>query len=218
MFRKILIANRGEIATASAWGSRRPATAFRPFSAPTRAAFPFSSFGWAVPETFPSANRPRISTSRASGARARCGVSTRPFRAPEIFLRQVAQMPDGRSYLWIARMVRHGRGGFDAPEKGFAVALGCGLAHADRVVYARELDLKDPEVATRIGPGCKVCERPACPQRAFPMVGRPLDVSSSEARFAPYSSGTATMQAQGLRQRLRRARRNQPITRPSALR
>ncbi|WP_262983122.1 DUF2083 domain-containing protein [Paracoccus mutanolyticus] len=53
------------------------------------------------------------------------------------------------------------------------MALGCDLAHADRLIYARGLDLKNPDLAVRIGPGCKVCERTACPQRAFPMVGRP---------------------------------------------
>lgn len=109
------------------------------------------------------------------------------FSRPGEITRQIAQMPDGRSYLWIARMVRHGQGGYGAPVKTFAVALGCDLAHADRLVYARGLDLKNPDQAARIGPGCKVCERPACPQRAFPMVGRPLAVTSGEARFAPYS-------------------------------
>jgi predicted transcriptional regulator len=37
--------------------------------------------------------------------------------------------------------------------------------------------------------GCKVCERTRCPQRAFPFVGRPLDVSENESRFAPYRAG-----------------------------
>ncbi len=111
------------------------------------------------------------------------------FSRPGEILRQIAQTPDGRSYLWIARMVRRGRGGFGAPEKSFAVALGCDLAHAERLVYARGLDLTNPELAARIGPGCKLCERPTCPQRAFPEVGRPLAVTEGEARFAPYSSG-----------------------------
>ncbi|MBK4215376.1 DUF2083 domain-containing protein [Paracoccus caeni] len=110
------------------------------------------------------------------------------FARPGEILRQIAQMPDGSSYLWIARMVTHGRGGFGAPVKTFAVALGCDLAHATRLVYARGLDLRNPGLATRIGPGCKLCERRACPQRAFPMVGRPLAVSVAEAQFAPYSS------------------------------
>lgn len=110
------------------------------------------------------------------------------FTRPGDVLTQVAQMPDGRSYLWVARMVRHGRGGYGAPVKTFAVALGCDLTHADRLVYARGLDLKNPDIATPIGAGCKVCERPACPQRAFPMIGRALTTDPARARFAPYST------------------------------
>jgi len=109
------------------------------------------------------------------------------FSRPGEVLRQVAQMPDGRSYLWIARQLRQGGGGFGAPEKRFAVALGCDLAHAERLVYARGLNLKAPDLATRIGPGCKLCDRPDCPQRAFPMLGKPLALRPEEARFAPYS-------------------------------
>lgn len=115
------------------------------------------------------------------------------FARPGAILRQVAQMPDGRSYLWIAHMVQSGRGGFGAPVKTFSVALGCDLVHAGRLVYARGLDLHDPETATRIGPGCKVCERRACPQRAFPMAGRPLATNPDEAHFAPYSGEDAGM-------------------------
>lgn len=110
------------------------------------------------------------------------------FTRPGQILRQIAQMPDGGSYLWIARTVNHGRGGFGAPVKSFAVALGCDLAHASRLVYARGLDLRHPSETVQIGPGCKLCERRACPQRAFPMVGRPLAVSAEQSRFAPYSS------------------------------
>lgn len=109
------------------------------------------------------------------------------FARPGEFIRQVAQMPDGRNYLWIARQVQSGQGGFGAPIKTFAVALGCDLTHAERLVYAKGLDMKNPELATKIGPGCKVCERANCPQRAFPMVGRPMNTSTTEARFAPYS-------------------------------
>ncbi|HEY0213096.1 MAG TPA: short-chain fatty acyl-CoA regulator family protein [Paenirhodobacter sp.] len=111
------------------------------------------------------------------------------FARPAEILRQVTQMPDGRSYLWIARMVRQTQGGFGTAAKTFAIALGCDLAHAEKLVYARGLDLRNPDMATKIGPGCKVCERSGCPQRALPMVGRPLAVVDAEARFAPYSSG-----------------------------
>lgn len=109
------------------------------------------------------------------------------FARPDEILRQVAQMPDGRSYLWIARQVQSGQGGFGTPVKTFAVALGCDLAHAERLVYARGIDLRNPDTAAKIGPGCKVCERTSCPQRAFPMAGRALTARPEEARFAPYS-------------------------------
>ncbi|MEC7761685.1 MAG: short-chain fatty acyl-CoA regulator family protein [Pseudomonadota bacterium] len=111
------------------------------------------------------------------------------FARPGEVLTQVAQMPDGRSYLWVARTVSHSAGGYGAPIKHFAVALGCDLAHAERLVYARGLDLKNPQIATQIGAGCKICDRPACPQRAFPMAGRPLRPDPNSSRFTPYSAG-----------------------------
>lgn len=95
------------------------------------------------------------------------------FSNPGRVLRQVARMPDGSTYLWIARQVSAGPAGFNAPGKSFAVALGCDIAQAHRLVYAKGLDLLDPSVATPIGTGCKVCERVDCPQRAFPSVLRP---------------------------------------------
>ena len=108
------------------------------------------------------------------------------FSQPGKILPQIARMPDGRSYLWIARTVSNGQGGYGAPSKTFSVALGCDIRHAHRLVYARALNLDDPDIATPIGMGCKICERTTCPQRAFPFVGRPLDVRENESRFVPY--------------------------------
>ena len=112
------------------------------------------------------------------------------FAKPGEIQRQLARMPDGRTYLWIARTVTHSEGGFGAPSKTFSIGLGCDVRHAGRLVYAKGLDLKDPDVATPIGMGCKVCERAACPQRAFPFTGRPLDVNENDSRFAPYAVAT----------------------------
>ena len=60
------------------------------------------------------------------------------------------------------------------------------VRHAQRLVYAQGLDLQDPEAATPIGMGCKVCERSACPQRAFPFTGKALRVDADESSFVPY--------------------------------
>ncbi|MBJ7535537.1 DUF2083 domain-containing protein [Rhodomicrobium vannielii ATCC 17100] len=113
------------------------------------------------------------------------------FAQPGRTLTQVAQMTDGRTYLWIARAVRHSVGGYGEPDKTFAIGLGCDIRHAPRLVYSKGLDLDDPAAATPIGAGCKVCERPACPQRAFPMIGRPLVVNENRSTFLPYAAKPA---------------------------
>jgi hypothetical protein len=110
------------------------------------------------------------------------------FATPGRISRQLAQMPDGRAYLWIARTVTRHAGGFHNPGKTFAIGLGCDIRHAPRLVYADDLDLDSPAALTPIGPGCKLCDRPACPQRAFPAIGKPIDTDTKHARFAPYST------------------------------
>jgi predicted transcriptional regulator/DNA-binding XRE family transcriptional regulator len=113
------------------------------------------------------------------------------FAQPDRILTQLAQMPDGRTYLWIARCISRRRGGFGAPARTFAVALGCDAQYAHRLVYATGLDLKDPAAATPIGAGCKVCDRENCTQRAFPAVGRGLQVDENVRYVAPYVSSKA---------------------------
>ena len=108
------------------------------------------------------------------------------FEQPGRILTQLAQMPDGQTYLWIARTISRGHGGYGAPSKTFAIGLGCDVRHAGELVYSQGLDLQDPRAPTPIGAGCKVCERVACPQRAFPPIGRQLVVDENESRFAPY--------------------------------
>ncbi len=108
------------------------------------------------------------------------------FAHPGRILTQLAQMPDGRTYLWIARTVQRGHGEYGAPDKSFSIGLGCDLRHASRLIYSKGLDLTDAASATPIGAGCRVCERPSCPQRAFPPIGRSLTIDENRSRFAPY--------------------------------
>ncbi|MFT4056699.1 MAG: short-chain fatty acyl-CoA regulator family protein [Novosphingobium sp.] len=108
------------------------------------------------------------------------------FAQPGRVLTQVAQMPDGRTYLWVARTVGSANAGYGEPGKTFAVGLGCDIRHASRLVYSRGLDLTDPAMATPIGAGCKVCERSACLQRAFPPIGRAVVVDENRSAATPY--------------------------------
>jgi XRE family transcriptional regulator, fatty acid utilization regulator len=109
------------------------------------------------------------------------------FTQPGRILRQLAQMPDGRTYLWIARAVTRPSGGFGTPDTSHSIGLGCDLRHASRLVYAQGLDLGNPAAATPIGMGCKVCERRDCLQRAFPPVGHALVISEHESAVEPYT-------------------------------
>jgi predicted transcriptional regulator/transcriptional regulator with XRE-family HTH domain len=115
------------------------------------------------------------------------------FSHPDRVITQLSRMPDGRTYLWVARTVTHQRGGYGTQRREFAVALGCDVRHADRLVYAKGLDLKDPEAATPIGAGCKVCDREHCAQRAFPALGRQLDIDENVRKFGPYSAARETV-------------------------
>lgn len=108
------------------------------------------------------------------------------FSSPGKIMRQVAQMPDGRLHLWVSRTVTTRPMRFGQPRKTFAIGLGCEARHAHRTVYAQGLDVNDEVAATKIGSGCRMCERPACPQRAFPPINRALHVDAHVSSLSPY--------------------------------
>ncbi|MBV9352745.1 MAG: acetate metabolism transcriptional regulator RamB [Mycobacterium sp.] len=107
------------------------------------------------------------------------------FANPGKILVQIAQMPDGRNYMWVARTVERRASRYGQPGKTFAIGLGCELRHAHRLVYSEGLDLSGDN-ATPIGAGCRVCERDNCPQRAFPALGRALDLDEHRSTVSPY--------------------------------
>ncbi|MFD8062852.1 short-chain fatty acyl-CoA regulator family protein [Streptomyces cyaneofuscatus] len=108
------------------------------------------------------------------------------FSAPGRILTQVAEMPDGKRYFWVARTVTRGGFGHRAPRADFAVALGCELRHAHRLVYAEGLALDAPRSVTPIGLGCRICERRDCAQRARPPAGGRLAVDPDRRTHVPY--------------------------------
>ncbi|MET9146811.1 short-chain fatty acyl-CoA regulator family protein [Streptomyces sp. NPDC004042] len=108
------------------------------------------------------------------------------FSAPGRILTQVAEMPDGKRYFWVARTITRGGSGHHAPRAEFAVALGCELRHAHRLVYAEGIALDDPRAATPIGLGCRICERRDCAQRARPPAGGRLAIDPDRRTYVPY--------------------------------
>ncbi|MFZ2510725.1 MAG: short-chain fatty acyl-CoA regulator family protein, partial [Gordonia sp. (in: high G+C Gram-positive bacteria)] len=108
------------------------------------------------------------------------------FSTPGRIHTQVAEMPDGREYFWLARTTDRVQQGHLATPSDFAVGLGCDLAHADELIYATGIDVREARTVVPIGAGCKVCARPACPQRAFPLLGKPLAHDETVSAAVPY--------------------------------
>lgn len=109
------------------------------------------------------------------------------FATPGRIRTQIAQMPDGRKYLWLARTTDESTPGFLSAKRDFAIGLGCDIAYAEKLVYSRGLPRNDEATAVPIGAGCKVCERPDCAQRAFPQLGRAIRVDGNCAANIPYT-------------------------------
>ncbi|NJP66236.1 short-chain fatty acyl-CoA regulator family protein [Streptomyces spiramenti] len=108
------------------------------------------------------------------------------FSTPGRVLPQVAEMPDGKRHFWIARTVTRGGWGHRAARATFAVALGCELRHAHRLIYSDGIALDDPRAATPIGLGCRSCERRDCAQRARPPAAGALAIDPDRRSFVPY--------------------------------
>jgi hypothetical protein len=126
-------------------------------------AFPFSRFGGGCP-------RWRIHAA---------------FRSPGKILTQIVETPGGARYFTFARTVPRIAATFAEEDSELAVGLGCELKYAARLAYARGLDLAAP-VVTEIGSACRVCERPACPQRAAEPVTRTLAVDDFSKSISSY--------------------------------
>ena len=109
------------------------------------------------------------------------------FATPGRIRTQIAEMPDGRTYLWLARTTGESNPGYLSPSRDFAVGLGCDLAFADKLVYSHGLPIHDAAATVPIGAGCRVCERTACAQRAFPQIGRPLAADENRPANTPYA-------------------------------
>ncbi|MDE2487889.1 MAG: DUF2083 domain-containing protein [Alphaproteobacteria bacterium] len=127
------------------------------------AAFPFSRFGGACP-------RWNVHSS---------------FRTPGRIVTQVIETPDGERYFTLARTVARVATPYAGEDSELAIGMGCELKYAGRLVYSRGLDLEEP-VATPIGPACRICERPACPQRAAEPISRTLTVDDFSKSISPY--------------------------------
>ncbi len=128
--------------------------------------------------------------SRFGGACPRWNIHS-CFRTPGRIISQIVETPDSQRYFTIARTVARVATPFTGAEDSeLAIGMGCELKYAERLVYSRGLDLKEP-MATPIGPACRICERPACPQRAAEPINRTLMVDDFTKSISPYPFATS---------------------------
>ena len=95
------------------------------------------------------------------------------FSHPGRLHTQLVQLPDKATYFSIAKAVSRAGNYHGASAQRLAIALGCDVAYAPRLCYAREFNLEDPQPA-EIGINCYLCERLHCRQRAHPPLTRAL--------------------------------------------
>ncbi len=108
------------------------------------------------------------------------------FAEPGRILADVVELPDGAQWFSVARTVRRAVNPYGSVAPRFAIALGCELKYAHRLVYSRRFDLKTPD-ATPIGIGCRLCDRPHCPQRAAPPALHSLDIDETSRTLSPFA-------------------------------
>lgn len=108
------------------------------------------------------------------------------FETPGRFLRQLAETPDGKRYLLLARDVSKPGGAFGAPVRRFAIGLGCEVGHAGDLVYADGLDIANPRLFEPIGVSCRICPRAHCHQRSVPPMDRALRIPHDRQGPLPY--------------------------------
>lgn len=108
------------------------------------------------------------------------------FEQPGRIIRQLAETPDGARYLCLATEIAKGGGGFRAPQRRYAIAVGCEVAHAGDFVYADDMGLSNRAAFDPIGISCRICERHNCVQRAVPPLKRRLVVDHNMRGAVPY--------------------------------
>mgnify|MGYP003864892029 CR=1 FL=1 len=96
------------------------------------------------------------------------------FQTPGRTVSQMIQLPDDTTYFSIAKMVSRSDSTFNTPAQKLAIALGCDIAYAPRLIYSQDYNLEATR-PTPIGVNCYVCERENCRQRAHAPLNKTLN-------------------------------------------
>ena len=109
------------------------------------------------------------------------------FNAPGRVITQIAAMPDGQRYLWIARTVTHQHGGYGQPGQGVrrsgsAARSGTPGGWSTPPAWTST----PPTRATPIGAGLQDLRAADLPAARAAPIGRRLDLDENRSTFVPY--------------------------------
>ncbi|MHA1599771.1 MAG: short-chain fatty acyl-CoA regulator family protein [Alphaproteobacteria bacterium] len=94
------------------------------------------------------------------------------FLTPGRIDTQIAQLPDGARYLFVAKAISRATGEQGAPCSHYSVAIGCDISFAPHLVYADGLVTDSQAHDVLVGLSCRQCPRRDCAQRAAPPPNR----------------------------------------------
>ena len=110
---------------------------------------------------------------------------------------QVAQLPDGATFLCFARSVTGVASAWGDPPPVHVIAMGCDIGHAPEMVYADGIDLQ--AAAVGIGLSCRLCDRQHCRSRAFPPLEHRLALDPHMTGDSPFRFTLAASTPAGVR-------------------
>jgi hypothetical protein len=70
--------------------------------------------------------------------------------------------------------------------RNVAIVIGFEIGYADQTIYAAGLNLRDPQIAVPVGPGCRACERLGCSHRALLPANQALELGTEVRGVVPY--------------------------------
>ncbi len=106
------------------------------------------------------------------------------FATPGTTRVQVAELPDGQTFLCFARAVTGRPAHWGEPAPVHVVAMGCDVEQREQLVYADGIDVA--KAAVGIGLSCRLCDRQDCRSRAFPPLAHRLTVDPQTTSASPY--------------------------------
>lgn len=106
------------------------------------------------------------------------------FASPGELRVQVAQLPDGATFLTFARTVSGFAPRWGEPAPIHVVTMGCEIGHASEMVYADGIDPVHAVVG--IGLSCRLCDRPNCRSRAYPPIEHRIAIDPHTTSASPY--------------------------------